>query len=261
MRMAWRLMHNPNPKIQAKYAGTVRQVNGKAVWTGKINLDEETLLAPLRWRKPRRVFVNSMSDLFHENVSAAMIDKVFAVMAASSRHTYQVLTKRPERMRDEMLRLSRTINPLEAEARAFGYTFNSEGHSLLRWPIPNVWLGTSVEDIKRKDRIDELRETPAAVRFLSLEPLLEDLGELDLTGLHWVIVGGESGPNARPMHPDWARSIRDQCQAAGVPFFFKQWGNQHPNGQVLRGDQGFTRMDVKRSGRLLDWREWNEFPG
>src|SRR5438105_2004044 len=167
-----------------------------------LKLIPEKLNEPLRWRNPKRVFVNSMSDLFHEGVSEDYIASVARVMQQASWHTFQVLTKRSERMRDLLSGALR---------------FAAE--------LPNVWWGVSVEDRRHGlPRIDHLRAAPAAVRFLSIEPLLEDLGELNLDGIHWVIVGGESGPGARPMNPDWARSIRDQCADASVPFFFKQWG-------------------------------------
>lgn len=169
---------------------------------------------PFSWSRSRVVFVNSMSDLFldrsavNEDVPEGYIARVFGVMEAADWHVYQVLTKRAERMQKMM----------DRRAAALG-----------RGPKPNIWLGVSVEDRKYGlPRIEHLRETPAAVRFLSVEPLLEDLGTLDLRGIDWVIVGGESGPGARPMHPDWARSIRDQCVEHGVRFFFKQWGAHGP---------------------------------
>jgi protein gp37 len=281
MRMAGTRLKTTNA-----YSGLTQDTKAGPVWTGEVRLLEDRLGQPLKWRKPRMVFINSMGDLFHEDVPEEWIDKVFAVMAATPRHTYQVLTKRPERMRDQVSRLARTINPLEKEARAFGHTFNFEGHSLLRWPIPNVWLGTSVEDQRRADeRIPHLLDTPAAVRFVSAEPLLGPIDtRLYLSSLardryeaeamemgafrhgpflDWVIAGGESGPSARPMHPDWARSLRDQCQAAGVPFFFKQWGEWGPSsafGYAHPKWPGIRRCGKKVGGRLLDGQEWNQYP-
>ena len=219
---------------------------------------------PLRWKRPRKVFVNSMSDLFHQDVPFEFIDRVFAVMALSKQHVFQVLTKRPDRMREYMHRLGRSAKILDDAARTLGYTFEFAGKYMVTWPLPNIWLGVSVEDQAAADeRIPLLLDTPAAVRWISAEPLI---GSVDLTDIpnqlgvaegqrsinalggyawecdgpdyvdtcnigaqiDWVVVGGESGPKARPMHPDWARSLRDQCQAAGVPFIFKQWGEWAP---------------------------------
>jgi protein gp37 len=241
----------------------------------------ERLSQPLHWQKPRTIFVNSMSDLFHEAVPDEFIDWVFAVMARTQEHTYQVLTKRPERMRQ------------------FCQNWNSQ--DLAPWPMPNVWLGVSVEDqATAEERIPWLLETPAAVRFVSCEPLLgpidlnveygQGVGDLLIDYLNWVIVGGESGPKARPMHPDWARSIRDQCVAAGVPFFFKQWGeweiasisNGHrysnmayngaswvdingkvdgPSSHAMSDDAyAMVRVGKKHAGRVLDGCTWDEMP-
>ena len=180
------------------------------------------LADPMRWVRPRRIFVNSMSDLFQDIVSDSYIEQVFDVMATADWHVFQVLTKRSERMANVVHKLPSRLQQL-----------------------PGVWLGVSVEDRKYGvPRIAELRRTPAAVRFLSIEPLLEDLGTLDLSDLDWVIVGGESGLGARPMEHAWVRSIRDQCQAAKVPFFFKQWGG--------------VRKHL--SGRLLDGQTYDEYP-
>lgn len=195
---------------QAFYGFAERAPHGGR-WTGKLALIEEQLDLPRRWKKPRRIFVNSMSDLFHEGLPDASIDRVVSVMAqcaAWRSHVFQVLTKRDERMRDYWRGVF--------EGRLV------EEFIRLDAPLPNVWLGISVEDRARKSRIDNLRETPAAVRFLSLEPLLEDLGEIDLRGIGWVIAGAESGPRARPCDLNWIREIRDQCVGAQVPFFFKQ---------------------------------------
>lgn len=191
--------------------GNPRYVNGF-----EPTLHEDLLELPLRWRQPRLVFVNSMSDLFHPKVPTAFIQAVFEVMATAERHTFQVLTKRPK--------------------RAAVLT------DALPWS-PNVWLGTSVEQQDYISRINDLRRTDAAVRFLSLEPLLGPL-ELDLDRIGWVIAGGESGPGARPVNVEWIRSIRDQCSAARVPFFFKQWGGRTP----------------KAGGRELDGRTWDQMP-
>jgi protein gp37 len=189
-----------------------------------VRLVPEKLTEPLRWTKPRQVFVNSMSDLFHEDVPDNFIDQVVAVMAVTARHTYQVLTKRAERMAAYFngLRLDR----VERAARALGHSIQFHGTSLVDWPLPNVWLGVSVEDREHGlPRLNALRRTPAAVRMVSIEPLLEDLGQIDMEGIGWVIVGGESGAGARPFFIQWARDIRDQCKSAGVPFFFKQAGS------------------------------------
>lgn len=183
-----------------------------------LTLQPQMLELPLRWRRPQTIFVNSMSDLFHKDVPLEYIQRVFAVMQAASWHRFQVLTKRADR--------------LAAVSDA------------LPWP-KNVWMGVSVESAVYAPRIDRLRETNAAVRFLSLEPLLGPLPELNLSGIDWVIVGGESGPRARPMDPAWVTDLRDQCGRAGVAFFFKQWGG----------------VQKKRAGRLLDGRTWDELPG
>lgn len=308
-----------NPALN-HYAGTTELTRqGKPVWTGKLGFSESALLKPLRWKKPRRIFVNSMSDLFHEEVLDEWIDKVFAVMALCSQHTFQVLTKRSDRMRKYLtadkvvwrvckaaarLRYEVTPDPdkrprqfqklMSQSAALTAWTYEGgaahdlwwrkepERHwpSWINWPFPNIWVGVSIEDRPRLlERALDLKTTPAAVRFWSAEPLLADLGLIvpDLLP-DWVIVGGESGPNARPLHPDWARSLRDQCQAAGVPFFFKQWGewlpvdSGHPDldgpgfGQFDHcpvndiGDATHVRVGKKRAGRLLDGREWSEFP-
>ena len=233
-----------------KYAGTTMTVKGKAVWTGKINFDEKALFAPLKRKKPTMYFVNSMSDLFHEDVPYEWIDKVFAVMALCPQHTFQVLTKRADRMRGYLsgftcdgARRFHVTRAAETMMQKFFGGFD--------WPLKNVWVGVSVEDQKRADeRIPDLLATPAAVRWLSMEPLL---GPVDLTNvagkvpeygtskahgmdtltpynrilrpqLDWIVVGGESGPGAREFDPDWARLIRDQCAEANVPFFMKQMG-------------------------------------
>lgn len=187
-----------------------------------LRLVPEKLGEPIRWRTPRRIFVNSMSDLFQVGVPDEFVTRVFDTMNAASWHTYQVLTKRAERMAE--------------------YTQRAPAALVAR---PHIWLGVSVEDKKYgKPRIERLRDAVAAVRFLSIEPLLEDLGDLDLRSMDWVIVGGESGPGARPMKREWVINIREQCQQAGVPFFFKQWGG----------------VQKAKLGRLLDGRTWDEMP-
>jgi protein gp37 len=183
----------------------------------ELTLHERMLEVPLGWRKPRFVFVNSMSDLFHKDVHEEYIFRVFDVMKRASWHVFQVLTKRSDRL----LKLSPKID----------------------WP-ENVWMGVSVERADYTFRIDHLRRTEAQVRFLSLEPLLGPLKNLDLEGMHWAIAGGESGPGARPMEEEWVRDIRDQCLEADVPFFFKQWGG----------------VFKKRNGRTLEGRTWSEMP-
>ncbi|WP_216636103.1 DUF5131 family protein [Paramagnetospirillum marisnigri] len=181
------------------------------------NTIEAAVYAPRSWRTGRMIFVNSMSDLFHEDMPLDFIARVFGTMRATPQHTYQVLTKRADRL-------------LELASR-------------LPWP-KNVWMGVSVENVDYLWRIEKLRETPATIKFLSIEPLLGPLDAIDLRGIDWVIVGGESGPGARPMDPDWVRSIRDQCIQAGVAFHFKQWG-------------GIVKS---RNGRVLDGRTWEQFP-
>lgn len=254
-------------------------------------LRHDKLELPLTWKKPKKIFVNSMSDLFHKDIPDEYILAVFSVMAEANWHTFQLLTKRPQRMHD----LLADIGP-----KLDGMVYN--GHTV-SWPLPNVWLGVSVENQQAADeRIPSLLQTPAVVRFLSCEPLL---GPVDLewpdgsnkaelccngyecgcqgmpveppllNGIDWVIVGGESGPNARPMHPEWARSLRDQCQRWKVPFFFKQWGEWLPNAQeygadpgdfnyerkhVIVGDIPMCKAGKKTAGRLLDGRTWDEFP-
>jgi len=252
------------------YVGLTEMIKDKPIWTGKVALaSEKTLRAPLRWKAPRKIFVNSMSDLFHESVPDEWIDKVFAIAALSPQHIFQFLTKRPKRMRDYVGMRAGDWQVVLPEAFAPG-TLPISKHGVVAhigvstpehrslygatqpcWPLPNVWLGVTAEDQTRADeRIPDLLATPAAVRFASCEPML---GPLDLTDmcnghyfydalsgarwhddpdginprvpyeakLDWVICGGESGPGARPMHPDWARSLRDQCAAAGTRFFMK----------------------------------------
>lgn len=245
----------------AEYADVVRSKDGRSLpqWNGRVKCLPERLDMPLRWRKPRRIFVNSMSDLFHPEVPFEFVDRVFAVMAMCPHHTFQVLTKRPERASEYFY----YGGPLGTDGRVYQASKKWPAKRLaisngFGWPLANVWLGTSCEDQATADeRIPHLLRCPAAVRFVSLEPLL---GPINLIGhrdpvtrttsggclspmlcatqsgglyerppIDWVIVGGESGPGARPMHPDWVRAIRDQCVAASVPFFFKQWGAFAPH--------------------------------
>jgi len=208
-----------SPGCKYCYAETITQRFPKTFPNGfEFTLHRDRLNEPKKWRKPSRVFVNSMSDLFHESMPLDFLQQIFKVMKDCPQHTFQILTKRHERLLEI------------ADAK------------ILDWP-PNVWMGISVETQKYVTRVDYLRKVPAAVRFLSCEPLLGPL-ELDLTSIHWVITGGESGAKHRPIKEDWVRSIRDQCQAAGVAFFHKQWGGVRPNS----------------NGRLLDGRTYDDMP-
>jgi protein gp37 len=198
--------------IRLQAMGQANYLNGF-----RVTLHEQMVGVPLRWRTPRRIFVNSMSDLFHEAVPLEFIARIFDTMVAAEWHQFQVLTKRAERL--------------------------AELARMLPWP-PNVWMGVTVERADVIARIDHLRRVPAHIRFLSCEPLLGPLPALDLAGIAWVIVGGESGPGARPMRPEWVREIRDQCLRQGVHFFFKQWGG----------------VRKRRTGRVLDGRIWDDYP-
>jgi protein gp37 len=198
--------------LRLKAAGSPNYANGF-----KVTLHPHALEIPLRWKKHRTIFVNSMSDLFHKDVPFDFITKVFDVMHRASQHRFQVLTKRSDRL-------------LELSPR-------------LTWPL-NVWMGVTVENVDCSFRIDSLRRTDAATKFISFEPLLGPIPDIDLDGIDWVIVGGESGPRARPMEPQWATDIRDQCLNAEVPFFFKQWGG----------------INKKKNGRKLDGRFWDDMP-
>lgn len=268
---------------EEKYGGLVNE--GKNHFNGKIKLHEDELEKPLRWRKPRKVFVNSMSDLFHPDVPFDFVDKVFSVMALTPQHTYQVLTKRPERMAEY-------FKTRQNDVLSYGWISVDDNKKIV--PLPNLWVGTSVENQEAADeRIPHLLKCPAAVRFLSCEPLLGEVniqrklssipngfplhngsngpvypeGTTWSEKIDWVIVGGESGHNARPMHPDWVRSLRDQCEDAGVPFFFKQWGaykpnHGHNNRYAHKWDDGnyAHKVGKKNAGRLMDGKEYNEFP-
>lgn len=336
---ATRLKHHPSREGLARINAA-----GEAKFTGEVRLNEDWLDQPLRWRRPRRIFVCAHGDLFHENVPDEWIDRVFAVMALASQHTFQVLTKRPDRAREYLTMLQRPCREREIKdaGRKAGALLGDMpllGRRITALPLPNVWLGTSVEDQATADaRIPHLLATPAAVRFVSAEPLL---GPVDLTRvgsllsveaafpdlvdrirrriiphtvsgmqiealgtphqaityfqtpdhmggfevgsrryprLDWVIVGGESGRNARPMHPDWARDLRDQCAEAGTPFFFKQhgmwlhesqdrfeewdWGDAAERNLLHRLPDGTVSMRLRKgdAGRLLDGIEWNGMP-
>lgn len=324
MRLAGtRLRSHPTRK------GLTIETKAGPVWNGEVRFNEGMLAQPLQWKRPRRIFVCAHGDLFHENVPDEWIDRVFAVMALAPQHTFHVLTKRADRMRQYMQRavgrIADRVMELRrsdlAKSRGLGPTAVAPLPHIRPgaawWPLPNVWLGVSVEDQKRADeRIPDLLATPAAVRWLSMEPLL---GPVDLTewlicpnardglsmdpstgayeccktcdwtgligGLDWIVLGGESGPGARPMHPDWARAIRDQCAAAGVPFVFKQWGEygpyngeggvaggwMDPDGHYYGGPTQWPpavderraymiRWGKKRAGRMLDGRTHDELP-
>jgi len=306
--------------VQAAYRNVVKWENGKdraagendkalPQWNNLIAVIDSVLTLPLRWKSPRRIFVNSMADLFHESVPFEVIDQVFAVMALCPEHSFQILTKRPERMAEYL----NQVNVDQFRSMVFVNTLREfkepkspepfrRASEAVKWPLPNVWLGTSVENQEQfLKRVRALIHCPATVRFLSCEPLVGELVVTDLfpddpnlgfdplTGrmwggipggedffeslrIHWVICGGESGHGARPMQLEWARSLRDQCQAAGVPFFFKQWGEHSPyyekadteTGRIVLAELPHgesRRVGKKAAGRLLDGREWNEFPG
>lgn len=244
--------------------GLTKEVNGRHVWTGEVRFNREWLNQPLRWKKPQKIFVCAHGDLFHENVSDEWLNDIFEVMAYAQQHTFQILTKRPDRM--------------------------SVYLSDLPMILPNVWIGVTVENQKTADeRIPVLLDTPATKHYLSMEPLLESINISrwlrNQPGIDWIIVGGESGPNARPMHPNWVRSLRNQCIDACVPFFFKQWGewlparkdkygnvefcdqNSIPHDGFLKCrvtslDDKFTafRFGKKVAGRQLDGKTWDEVP-
>lgn len=270
--------------------GLTRKTNGGMVWTGEVRLNEKALLQPLSWKRPRRIFWNAHGDTFHENVPDEWIDRVMAVCALTPQHTHMILTKRSKRMReyfaavqDYPVRRTRIYAAIYAAgAKLLAKDDPRRRQAPPTFSLPNVWLGVSVEDQTRADeRIPDLLATPAAVRFLSCEPLL---GPVDLnhlfqdhpahydalrgeyhneSGIHsthridWVIAGGESGPDARPMHPDWARSLRDQCAAAGVPFHFKQWGEWDFTEAVENSTGGVDfQPPPPMSINLMQWRKW-----
>ena len=278
------------------YRGLTKKSKTGPVWTGKVALAPDAIITkPLTWKKPRTIFVCSMADLFHESVPDAWIDRVFGMMARAHWHTYQVLTKRSARLRRYLSSFREDGQGFLTRGGVDAYKAGVVSFNPKNWPLPNVWLGVSAEDQKRADeRIPDLLATPAAVRFVSAEPLL---GPVDFTSpgpsqclfvggaapypVDWIIVGGESGPNARPMHPDWVRSIRDQCASAGTAFFFKQWGawlpsnddvnfsdgaewaaRHFPGRPVQQISSGHTLVHVgkARAGRLLDGRTHDAMP-
>ena len=213
MRLASRL----DAMGMVKYAGLTRRSGKRSVWTGKVRLDQEALQIPMSWAKPKMVFVNSMSDLFQDPVPAEFIAAVWNVMQLTPRHTYQVLTKRPDRMIEISSKL-----PL----------------------LPNVWLGVSVESADYLWRLDQLRNVSSVIRFVSFEPLLGSVKDVDLRDVDWAIVGGESGPRARPMNAEWVHEIQLACKKSDTAFFFKQWGGKNK----------------KKTGRTFKGRTWDEFP-
>lgn len=214
MRMAARL----DAMGMKKYRGLTRKSGGRAKWTGKIRLDRDALAVPAKWRRARRIFVNSMSDLFHDAVPSEFVAEVWDVMASTPWHTYQILTKRPDRMADVTTKLEK---------------------------LQNVWLGASVESADYLDRIEQLRKVKAAVRFISFEPLLGSVAGANLSGIQWAIVGGESGPRARPMREEWVDEIEAACREADTAFFFKQWGGVRKKaaGRTYR-DRTFDEMPI-----------------
>ena len=249
-----------SPGCQNCYAESINRRFGNGLpFDGRkaeFELIQSELEKPLKWKKPKRIFVQSMGDLFHEDVPVNFLESVLATITNCPQHTFIILTKRAERLNlltTDRLRISRTDT----------------------WPIKNLWLGVTVENDKERHRIDTLRSIPAAVRFVSFEPLLSAIGNIRLVGIHWAIVGGESGPGARPIHPNWVRSLRDQCQASGTPFFFKQHGEYIHESELFEMDNlareldaasaesdsdGFYKVGKKAAGRLLDGKEWSEYP-
>jgi protein gp37 len=215
MRMAARLQAMNHPH----YKGVTRKSGKRPVWTGRLRFSEEKLSVPLRWKAPRKIFVNSMSDLFQDGVPRAFVRRIWETMAEADWHIFQVLTKRPENMRDII-------------------------HEADLPTLANVWLGTSVESSQYVDRIEFLKQIPSAIRFVSFEPLIAPIGPIDLSGIHWAIVGGESGPRSRPIESRWVDEIKRSCRASRTAFFFKQWGG--PN--------------KKATGRTFRGRVWDEYP-
>jgi protein gp37 len=209
-----------------KYQGLTRKSGNRTVWNGVVNEDRLSLGIPFTWKKSRKIFVNSMSDLFHEQVSEKFILEVWQVMRETPHHNYQILTKRPERMAEI---ISRCVPNA----------------------LPNVWLGTSIEDDRVINRIDDLRKVPAAIRFISFEPLIGPVGSVDLSNIHWAIVGGESGRLARPISEEWIDEIYEQCANQNVAFFFKQWGTWGKDNK---------RRSKKANGREYKGQVWDGMP-
>jgi protein gp37 len=215
MRMAARLQ----AMGAQSYQGVTRKSGGRFVWTGKLRVNEKAIEAPLSWKRPKKVFVNSMSDLFQQGVAEKDVERVWRVMARAPQHRFQILTKRPDRMRDFLRKRSPDI-------------------------LPHVWVGASVESGEYLSRIDDLRLAPAAVRFVSFEPLIGRVGTVNLQDIHWAIVGGESGPKARPIDEAWVDDLHNECRRQNVAFFFKQWGG----------------TNKKATGRRYRGRTWDEYP-
>lgn len=209
-----------------KYKGLTQKKGNNVTWNGTVREDAKALSAPYGWKKPRKIFVNSMSDLFHEEVSDRFIEQVWKVMADTPHHNYQILTKRPDRMLQVMTELIDQV-------------------------LPNVWLGTSVENGDYIERIECLRKTPAAIRFISFEPLIGPVGAVDLQDIHWAIVGGESGSKARPISESWIDEIYDQCSVYDTAFFFKQWGTWGQDNQ---------KRSKKANGRQYKGQTWDAMP-
>lgn len=209
-----------------KYVGLVRRTGERIVWNGTVREDPKALSIPYKWKKPKKIFVNSMSDLFHEQVSDDFILAVWRVMRETPQHNYQILTKRPKRM-------AKLVTTQVDDV------------------LPNVWLGTSIENSDVTYRIGNLRDTAAAIKFISFEPLIGSVGDIDLNGIHWAIIGGESGKDARPIREEWIDEIHEQCREAGTAFFFKQWGTWGKDNK---------KRSKKANGREYRGRIWNEMP-
>jgi protein gp37 len=288
-KMAWRLMHMNTP-VSKDYTGTVKKLpGGRLVWTGKVNMLPHKLIYPLTVKKPTIFFVDSMSDLFHEDIPFSFITSVLAVMALCPQHTFQVLTKRAERMHEYFEWLNCGVSAKTKIRMETLHGCEPPKWDDFEFPLKNLWLGVSVEDQKRADeRIPFLVKTPAAVRFLSCEPLLASVDLLPVLDypvagtkhykrpIDWVIVGGESGPDARPMHPKWLTNLQLQCLQMGAVFFFKQWGtwitieeyksmglldgSKHYEQVVLDSGQTMIKVGKKPAGRRLHGKLYNEMP-